>query len=74
VLRHEEAAGQVLGLLIGLDAVKVMLPVETLLPSSIPEGVRIPCAGTTEFAPLQRSEPSPVPLRSLKPLAVVYIV
>lgn len=29
VLRQEEAAGQLLGVLMGLDAVKVLLPVET---------------------------------------------
>lgn len=29
VLRQEEAAGQLLGLLMGLDAVRVLLPVET---------------------------------------------
>ncbi len=29
MLRQEEAAGQLLGVLMGLDAVKVLLPVET---------------------------------------------
>ena len=54
VLRREEAAGQVLGLLMGLDAVKVMLPVEPLLPSSTPEAREGLMASVGSFFPGSR--------------------
>jgi hypothetical protein len=39
VLRQDEAAGQVLGLLLGLDAVKVLLPVEPVpVQAPAPDG------------------------------------
>lgn len=39
MLRQDEAAGQVLGLLMGLDAIRVLLPVEPMpVQAPAPEG------------------------------------
>ncbi|BDA48701.1 probable differentially expressed in FDCP 8 homolog at C-terminar half [Coccomyxa sp. Obi] len=55
VLRQEEAAGQLLGLLMGLDAVRVLLPVET---DSAEQRITGPIgflAGMTNFLPGRHS-------------------
>ncbi|KAK9917040.1 hypothetical protein WJX75_000268 [Coccomyxa subellipsoidea] len=51
VLRQEEAAGQLLGVLMGLDAVKVLLPVEADTPEQPTNGSVGFLAGVANFLP-----------------------